>query len=248
MKLTERQKKILVAIIKEYMQSAQETGSKKIVEKYNLDVSSATVRNEMSKLMDLGYLIKSHVSSGRIPTDRAFRLYIKDVLDLENIDPIEEVKLRQYIFRDRFDPDRLKKLILRMLAKKCGCASFLMTPENLSYHGVSRLINYEELQEIDILRRILDLFEDENLLYTLVHRYFSKEIGFVIGEEIGVEDMEECTLIFSSIPFWKEDVFFGVLGSRRLDYVHITAIMKSIKKAMGKSLRGWAPSSRPEDN
>ena len=63
--ITERQKEILMAIISEFMQSPDEVGSLSLLEKYNLGVSSATVRNEMAHLMDLGLLEKSHISSGR---------------------------------------------------------------------------------------------------------------------------------------------------------------------------------------
>lgn len=81
MDLTERQREILIAIIKEFMQEADEVGSLSLVEKYDLGVSSATIRNEMVKLMDLGLLEKSHISSGRLPTDQALRLYVAKILE-----------------------------------------------------------------------------------------------------------------------------------------------------------------------
>ena len=66
--ITERQKEILMAIIREFMSNADEVGSLALLEKYKLGISSATVRNEMAKLMELGLLEKSHISSGRYPT------------------------------------------------------------------------------------------------------------------------------------------------------------------------------------
>jgi heat-inducible transcriptional repressor len=65
MSITERQREVLMAIIKEFMESAQEVGSVTLLEKYDFDVSSATIRNEMVRLMEEGLLEKSHVSSGR---------------------------------------------------------------------------------------------------------------------------------------------------------------------------------------
>jgi heat-inducible transcriptional repressor len=240
MEMTQRQAKILRAIIEEYMNTAEEVGSNQLVEKYDLGVSSATVRNEMAELMELGYLNKTHVSSGRVPTDQAFRVYIKNMLDEFELNPLEKVEVRQTIFRDRFNPDRLQKVILEVLARRGSCASFLMTNKFVRYHGVSRLMNYQELQEIQVVQRILDLLEDETLLHNLLDRYMSKEVGLIIGSELGVEDMEECSLAFTVVPFWdKKDAYFGVIGSRRLDYRHVMAIMKNVRAAVEESLRGW---------
>ena len=81
MDITERQNAILMAIIKEFMGDANEVGSLSLVEKYHLGVSSATIRNEMVKLMALGLLEKNHISSGRLPTDQALRLYVSKIID-----------------------------------------------------------------------------------------------------------------------------------------------------------------------
>ncbi|HAM37538.1 TPA: heat-inducible transcriptional repressor HrcA, partial [Patescibacteria group bacterium] len=69
-----------MAIIKEFMGDAEEVGSLSLVEKYHLGVSSATIRNEMVKLMQLGLLEQTHSSSGRLPTDQALRLYVSEML------------------------------------------------------------------------------------------------------------------------------------------------------------------------
>ena len=67
---------ILLVIIEEYVNSAEPVGSKSITEKYPLGVSSATVRNEMHKLEEEGYITSLHTSSGRIPTDKGYRFYV----------------------------------------------------------------------------------------------------------------------------------------------------------------------------
>lgn len=240
MNISERQVKILKAIIQEYMENAQEVGSNQLVEKHNLGVSSATVRNEMAELMEKGYLTNSHVSSGRIPTDMALRMYIKKMIKDAKLEPLDKAELRQTLFRDRFDPNELQRVILRVLAQRGSCASFLMTNQFIRYHGVSRLMNYEELQEIEIVQRILDLLEDENLLHKLLENYVSDEVGLIIGSELGVDDMEECTLAFSIVPFWgDQEAYFGVIGARRLDYSQIVAVIRNVRNAVEEYLRGW---------
>ena len=76
MDLTERKKRILRAIIESYIQSAEPVGSKAIAASIDMEVSSATIRNEMSDLEELGYLDSPHTSAGRIPSYKAYRLYV----------------------------------------------------------------------------------------------------------------------------------------------------------------------------
>ena len=97
MELTERQKEILRAVIREFMEEAEEVGSLSLVEKYDLGVSSATIRNEMVKLMGLGLLEKSHISSGRLPTDQALRLYVTNFLGRRELNAMVSVEIRDCI-------------------------------------------------------------------------------------------------------------------------------------------------------
>ena len=87
-----------MAIIKEFMDDANEVGSLSLVEKYNLGVSSATIRNEMVKLMSLGLLEKNHISSGRLPTDQALRLYVSKIIAYTFIIPKKECISKSNLF------------------------------------------------------------------------------------------------------------------------------------------------------
>lgn len=88
--LNDRKKQILQAIIEEYIQTAEPVSSNAIVQKYNLDYSSATVRNEMASLEKEGFLDKPHTSAGRIPSAKGYRFYVDELLKEDNIS-LEEV-------------------------------------------------------------------------------------------------------------------------------------------------------------
>ena len=88
--LNDRKKQILQAIIEEYIQTAEPVSSNAIVQKYNLDYSSATVRNEMADLEKEGFLDKPHTSAGRIPSAKGYRFYVDELLKEDNIS-LEEV-------------------------------------------------------------------------------------------------------------------------------------------------------------
>ncbi len=92
--LDERKRKILKEIVDEYIESAEPVSSAVIVEKYETDISSATVRNDMAELEKEGYLEKPHTSAGRIPSAKGYRLYVDELLSYDNIS-LEEIKYIQ---------------------------------------------------------------------------------------------------------------------------------------------------------
>ena len=78
--LSDRRRLVLRALIEEYIARALPVGSRTLVERYNLGISSATVRSELSFLEDMGYLTQPHTSAGRIPTDYGYRAFVDDLL------------------------------------------------------------------------------------------------------------------------------------------------------------------------
>ena len=85
MQLNDRKINILKAIIKDYIDTAEPVGSRTIAKKYNLGVSSATIRNEMSDLEEMGLIIQPHASAGRIPSDKGYRYYVDSILQKDLI-------------------------------------------------------------------------------------------------------------------------------------------------------------------
>lgn len=92
--MDERKKKILQAVIDEYVNTAEPVSSSALVEKYNLQYSSATVRNELAELEKNGYLDKTHTSSGRIPSEKGYRFYVDELVKEDDIS-LEEMKYIQ---------------------------------------------------------------------------------------------------------------------------------------------------------
>ena len=91
MDLDERKIKILKTIIKSYMETGEPVGSRTISKILDLKLSSATIRNEMSDLEDLGYIIQPHTSSGRVPSDKGYRFYVDEILN-DKIAEVSEFK------------------------------------------------------------------------------------------------------------------------------------------------------------
>lgn len=100
--LEPRQERILLAVIREYVETAEPVGSASLLQKYNLGCSSATIRNEMARLEELGFLAQPHTSAGRLPLDKAYRYYVDRLLEKRIVPPPEASE----IARDFQDIDR----------------------------------------------------------------------------------------------------------------------------------------------
>ena len=240
MDLTERQREILTAIIEEFMQEADEVGSLSLVEKYDLGVSSATIRNEMVKLMDLGLLEKSHISSGRLPTDQALRLYVTKILERRQLSPMISVEIRQGIYRDRFDKDIVIKSILEILSKETESLVFLILEDQIRYFGITQLFKYSEFKDIEKLKTIFSILEDDTYLRDMVKKYSNSGASLLIGGESGIKELTDCAIAFTKIPFWDEEqAYVGVLGSKRMDYSVVIPALNEVKNALNASMSGW---------
>ena len=91
MKLDERKKKILSSVVEDYIESAEPVGSKTLIEKYHLDYSSATIRNEMKLLEEEGYLEQPHVSAGRIPSTKGYRYYVDNLMKERKLSMVDHL-------------------------------------------------------------------------------------------------------------------------------------------------------------
>lgn len=91
--VNDREKLVLSAIIDSYLLSGETIGSRTLVKKYNIDLSSATIRNVMSDLEDKGFLAKTHSSSGRIPTDLGYRFYLEELLKIKKLSSDEKARI-----------------------------------------------------------------------------------------------------------------------------------------------------------
>ncbi len=144
--LTDRKKKILKAIIKTYLETGEPVGSRTISKYSDLKLSSATIRNEMSDLEDMGYIVQPHTSAGRIPSDKGYRFYV-DQIELEKDNEVTEFKemMVQKV-------DKLELVLRRMaqvLASNTNYAAMISGP---SYHKTKlKFIQLSKMEERKLL-------------------------------------------------------------------------------------------------
>ena len=126
MELDERKIKILNSIIQTYLITGEPVGSRTISKYTDLNLSSATIRNEMSDLEDLGYIIQPHTSAGRIPSDKGYRFYVDNLMK-EKIAEVDEMK--DVLIEKADKLDHLLKNVAKLLAANTNYATMISAPQ-----------------------------------------------------------------------------------------------------------------------
>ncbi len=114
--LTEREKLILQSLINYYIATAEPVGSRVVARKYKLGISSATVRNTMQNLEEMGLITQPYTSAGRVPTDKGYRVYVDSMMGLEALTPSEEDQIRRKIYADYAAVEDILEQTARVLA------------------------------------------------------------------------------------------------------------------------------------
>ena len=159
MEMNERKRKILHTIINEYVTHAEPVGSRHIAKNLDLGLSSATIRNEMADLEEMGYLEQPHTSAGRIPSDKGYRFYVNELMsgyeisqrDMDILAGAMEMKLTQF--------DKVIRQASVMLSQLTNYTAVLMTPE--MKHGAIKTI---ELIPVDAASMIIILVTNEGIM------------------------------------------------------------------------------------
>lgn len=126
MEMTPRKEKILSSVVRGFVKSGEPVGSKAIAEE--IGVSSATVRNEMSELIELGMLEQPHTSAGRVPSQRGYREYVDRLMQVPPLKDDEKRYFDSVLAGSAYDPERLLSCVCRLLAASTRCAAAVTTP------------------------------------------------------------------------------------------------------------------------
>lgn len=227
--LTERQKKILAVIIEEYTQTGEAVGSAILDKKYSLGISPATIRNEMVKLKNEGYLNQPHASAGRVPTPMAFRFYIKELMKEKELSVADEVAVKERVWDYRLEPERLLQEIIKVLAEKTKALAVAVTKEGSLYHsGYANILDMPEFFDIDVTKTVLSLLEEANELRRLFTKSFGEDpVHVLIGDEFETKLLEPCGLVFAHFEGGpKLSGSLGVIGPSRFDFPFVIPIVR----------------------
>ena len=126
--LSERQKLILALVIRDYIDTAQPVGSQRLVDHFSLDVSSATVRNEMVALTEMGYLRQPHTSAGRVPSEEGYRYFVRQLMGHTELPTTTQRTIIHQFYQAGSDMDGWMRLAASVLAHQSQAASLVTAP------------------------------------------------------------------------------------------------------------------------
>ena len=343
-KVDARKREILKAIIHEHILTAEPVGSRTLAKIYKLGVSSATIRNEMSDLEELGYIEQPYTSAGRIPSDKAYRFYVDSLINENDENTVEDdlqidiekllhdyeyqkngiqnimthmarmlsqlthytslvseplfttarikhvqllpvsksdililiitdnglvnnklVKLKtdltnqQIRYLNNFFVDKLNggdlnsmnRFYLEELEKelinKINISHDIMEifynellllsrPDDFNIYlgGTSYILEQPEFNDLENLKRVLKLFDHEELLKELFIRMPDKEIEVRIGQENDIENMHKCSIVFATYSSGNNIGKIGVIGPTRMQYPRVMATVNIMSKVISK--------------
>ncbi|MCC7117145.1 MAG: heat-inducible transcription repressor HrcA [Anaerolineales bacterium] len=150
--LTERQKTLLLLIVRDYIDSAQPIGSKRLVEHYHLELSPATIRNEMAALTELGYLHQPHTSAGRVPSEDGYRYFVSEMMHNAQLPETVQRTISHQFHQSRPDMEQWMTLAASILASQSQGVSVVTAPhvEQAKYKHVE-LISTQGRQVLMVL-------------------------------------------------------------------------------------------------
>lgn len=156
--LDERKGIILKFIIKSYLETGEPVGSRTISKNLDINLSSATIRNEMSDLEEMGYIIKPHTSAGRIPSDRGYRFYVDNLMQEKNIE-IENFKAEMTEKVDRLE--NMMKGLVKTLANNTNYAALISGPTI-----INNKIKYVQISKLEDKKILVVVVAEGNLVKT----------------------------------------------------------------------------------
>ncbi len=327
--LDDRKAAILRAVVTEYISTAQPVGSGKIAARRSLDVSSATVRNELGFLESEGYLHKPHTSAGRVPTDKGYRFFVDQMSGTPQLGPNQNIQVREFFDQTHSEIESMLRDTTRLLTGLTDCAAVItgpgrdvatirsaqlvalhaqnllavlvlsngavakrtfeadIEPDEKTVAAASAKLNdamrgatlaalpacdpsgdpvvddivalahgafadevstdpvyvggraqvAESFEAVDTVREVLGLLERQFIIVGLIRDVLGRGMSVAIGNETGVDNLAECSLVVAPYEVEGEPVgTIGLLGPTRMNYSRALAAVAVVGTSLGDRL------------
>jgi heat-inducible transcriptional repressor len=230
--LTQRQIKILKCIAEEFIETADPVGSETLEKKYSLGISSATIRNEMMALTQLGFLKKGHLSAGRAPTSMGLKYYVRNLMTPKNLSVSDEIGAKEKIWEFRNEFDRLLRETTKELAIRTRSMAIATTDHGTIYsYGASNLLEEPEFFNIDVTKTVLSLIDNATFWFEIINKAGNLNpespeiVHLLIGEDLGLEHLEPCGFVYQNYEAGPHRGIVGVIGPARCHYPYVVPVV-----------------------
>jgi len=233
--IDDRKSLILKAIIESFVQAADPVGSNYILKNYKINVSSATIRNDMAYLEEIGLIYQPHISAGRIPTEKGFRVFVDELMD-EVSNSVQE-KQRAVFDLSRDNTYREMEVFLKdslsILSSTTQNVSFITLPwkRDAYYLGVSYVLKKPEFRDAVRASSIVEVLEDkDNFLEAISQMEIDRGVRIYIGNENIVSGIQSCSILVTEYELCDDfKGVIGVLGATRMNYAYNISALKVLR-------------------
>ena len=242
MSISERKKRILAAVVDEYIRTAEPVGSKHLAENAGLGCSSATIRNELAELVALGYLEQPHTSAGRVPTPMGYRMYVNELMQKQkySLEETEEINRRLNAKLQELDDtiSSISRLASQITDYPALAEAFVS--------GENRLLNQPEFRDPDKAHKLMSYLSGGGYILPSAEAEpmgEDSEIRVLIGPENIAEELKDSSVVIASYDAGDNTRgLIGIVGPTRMDYSAVAAKLKFLAAGLSKRLgSGEAP-------
>lgn len=238
--LSLRQRNILSAVIRGYIDSASPVGSRELVEKYHFKLSPATIRNEMSELEKKGYIHQPHTSAGRVPTDLGYRYFIDALMKKRKMTKHEQKELQLEFLKTKTKYKQLARATSQFLSQMTNslALSGFFDSEELWDWGMPKLLSQPEFSDraqIQKLSTYLEKLEENSK--KISKKIKNKKVDIYIGKKNPLVPLENCAMVVSGFKTKDNKKGFIILiGPKRMKYAKNISLVDYITKLLSGSL------------
>jgi len=240
MDITERKLQILQAIVSDFIRTAEPVGSRTLSRKYDMGISPATIRNEMADLEEMGYLTHPHTSAGRVPSDKAYRLYVNQLMDKYELAEVEKRRIRSTLKKNVDELEKTIRHASELLSELTNLTSFATVQEDmfrvqLFLEGMTRIFSQPEFNSVERARHFLQMVDRKDDFTATISRR-DDGITITIGGENPGEIMPDSSIISATYHVGGHYVGkLGVIGPTRMRYGEITSVIDYMTKNLDSS-------------
>ena len=241
--ISERQKNILWAVIEAHIKLAEPVGSKTLAQKRGFEIGAPMIRKEMNQLEQEGYLAQPHTSAGRVPTDKAYRLYIQEQMKSNEdksaaagITSKESQRIKASLSKNWPDEQLLFKEISRLASEisKELSVSGLVGGDSTFSCGFANLFDEPEFRSFGNLNQLMRFMDNmDSCFEALWSKFMDDDFRVLVGSENPFKEIDEFTLVTGKYKLPQgERGFVSIVGPKRMDYKRNMALVEYISNTL----------------
>ena len=237
--LSARQTQIIKGLIEEYIETAEPVGSESLEKKYNLGVSPATVRSEMLALTSMGFLRQPHTSAGRVPTPKAMKFYINQLMEEKHMSLTEEVKTKEQVLGSNESVNDIMRKATASLAQRTKALAIGTSDEGRIWHsGHANIFLNPEFSDLDMSVSLFSLLDESRKMRELFFERMTgaSPIEVIFGEDLGWAGLNYIRVVGTRFRLGEHECALGIVGPERLQYPRVIPVMRYFRNLMQEAV------------